>query len=265
VGWRASGAALAMIAASLHAQADAGRAKVYAAGSLRAALTDASAAFSSAGGGAIAFEFGPSGALRDRLAQGEAADVFASANTEHPKALADAGKAEPMAPFARNGLCALAPAKLGVTSANLLERMLDPGVKLATSTPKADPAGDYAWQVFERAEKVRPGAYEELSKKALKLVGGPSAPSPPPGRTAYAMLVAGGQADIFLTYCTNATLAQREEPALAIIALPEELAVGAEYGLVVMKGASDTGRAFARFLLSSDGRAILSRHGFAAP
>ena len=58
------------------------------------------------------------------------------------------------------------------------------------------------------------------------------------------------QADIFLTYCTNAVLAKKEEPALEIVALPESLAVGAEYGLVVMKGASAGGERFATFLLT---------------
>jgi len=236
--------------------------RVYAAGSLRAALIEAAAAFKAHGGAEVQFEFGPSGVLRDRLAKGERADVFASANMEHPQALAASGKAGAVRMFARNRLCALAPAKAGITPANLLDRMLDANVKLGTSTPKADPSGDYAWQVFERAEKLKPGAYETLSKKALQLVGGPGSPAPPPNRTAYASLVAGGQADIFLTYCTNAVLAQREEPGLATIALPDSLAVGAEYGLVTMNGASAEGEAFARFLQSPAGQQVLAAWGF---
>jgi molybdate transport system substrate-binding protein len=253
------------LALALPSMAQVPTAKVYAAGSLRAALTEAAAAFKAQGGGDVALEFGPSGVLRDRLAKGEAADVFASANMEHPKALADAGKAGPVKMFARNRLCALAPAKLGVTTANLLDRMLDPAVKLGTSTPKADPSGDYAWLVFGRAERARPGAFDALSKKALQLVGGPDSPSPPANRTAYAMLVATGRADIFLTYCTNAVLAQREEPALSTIALPDSLAVGADYGLVETNSVNATGRAFAKFLLSSTGQEILKRQGFASP
>jgi hypothetical protein len=42
---------------------------------------------------------------------------------------------------------------LTVDSANLLERMLDPNVKLGTSTPKADPSGDYA---LKFSGKLRP-------------------------------------------------------------------------------------------------------------
>ena len=43
----------------------------------------------------VELEFGASGLLRERLEQGEAADVFASANMEHPEALSRSGKVEP--------------------------------------------------------------------------------------------------------------------------------------------------------------------------
>lgn len=239
--------------------------RVYAAGSLRAAFTRVAAAFKAKGGEEVRFEFGPSGTLRDRLAKGAAADVFASANMEHPRSLAEAGKAGVVRMFARNQLCALAPANFGITSDNLLDRLLDPAIRVGTSTPKADPSGDYAWVFFERAEKLRVGAFEKLSKKALQLVGGPASPKPPADRTLYGLLMAQGAADIFLTYCTNAVLAQKEEPSLATITLPEALAVGAEYGLVVMSGASPGGEVFARFLLGPDGQALLASTGFSPP
>ncbi len=239
--------------------------KTYAAGSLRAALTEASIEYRSVSGRHVAFEFGPSGLLKDRLVAGERADVFASANMEHPQAIAAAGKSGPARLFARNKLCALAAPSAKATTANVLERMLDPAVKLGTSTPKADPSGDYAWQVFERAEKVKRGNFKTLSTKALQLVGGPSSPPPPKDRSAYGQLVANGTADIFLTYCTNAVLAKKEEPALEVVALPDNLAVAADYGLVVMKGATGGGERFATFLLTPPGRAVLARHGFAPP
>ncbi len=240
-------------------------AKVYAAGSLRAALTEAAKAFEAGGGGRVAFEFGPSGILRDRLAKGERADVFASANMEHPQALSSSGKSGAVRMFARNQLCALARPQAGATSANLLDRMLDPGVKLGTSTPKADPSGDYAWKLFERAEALKPGSRAALERKALQLTGGPASPPPPRDRSVYGMLVARGDADIFLTYCTNAVVAKKEEPSLQVVAVPGPLAVGADYGLAVMQGASPAGRAFADFLLGARGQAILAAAGFAPP
>ena len=109
--------------------------RLYAAGSLKPAMTELAAAWTRGGGTPVAGEFGASGLLRDRIAGGAAADVFASANMEHPQSLAKAGKLRPVVLFARNRLCALAVPKAGVTTANLLDRMLDPTVVLGTSTP----------------------------------------------------------------------------------------------------------------------------------
>ena len=117
---------------------------LHAAGSLRAALTDLAREFEAAGGGKVQAKFGPSGLLKDDIAGGAKAEVFASANMEHPQALATAKRSGPVVLFARNRLCALVRPGLDVTPASLLERMRDPALKLGTSTPKADPSGDYA-------------------------------------------------------------------------------------------------------------------------
>jgi ABC-type molybdate transport system substrate-binding protein len=182
---------------------------------------------------------------------------------EHPGTLSKAGKAGPVRRFARNRLCALAAPGLKVDTATLLERMLDPAVKLGTSTPKADPSGDYAFALFARADRVRPGAKAILEKKALKLTGGPDSPPPPKDRSQYGVIVAEGKADLFLTYCTNALQARRENPAQRIVQVPEALAVGADYGLTVMKEAGPQAERFAAFILGPQGQAILSKHGFA--
>jgi molybdate transport system substrate-binding protein len=92
--------------------------------------------------------------------------------------------------------------------------------------------------VFHKADKVKPGAYAVLDSKAPRLTGGPSSPAPPPGRTIYGTLISQGAADIFLTYCTNALAAKKENPTQQIVALPDALAVGADYGLTVMADAS---------------------------
>lgn len=141
--------------------------------------------------------------------------------------------------------------------------MLDPKVKLGISTPKADPSGDYAWQLFANAEAARPGARTALEAKALQLTGGPQ--HPPPDRTVYGAIVVRGEADVFLTYCTNAILAGKEQPTLRVIAIPASLNVGADYGLVVMNGARPNGAKFADFLLTPEGQAVLRGYGFASP
>jgi ABC-type molybdate transport system substrate-binding protein len=234
---------------------------LYAAGSLRDALDETRAAFTQATGIAVEAKYGPSGLLKDEIAGGANADVFASANMDHPKALARAGKGGPVVLFARNRLCALVRPGLAVDQTTLLDRILDPAIKLGTSTPKSDPSGDYAWDVFRKADALRPGAFATLSSKALQLMGGPNSPPALPGRVLYGALVADGKADIFLTYCTGARAAQRENPDQHIVEFPEALAVGADYGLTVTLTAAPAAYGFAMFILS-DGQRILANQGF---
>ena len=238
---------------------------LHAAGSLRSALTEVARAFEAASGQKVEARYGPSGTLKDEIAGGTRAEVFASANMEHPQALATSGKSGPVVLFARNRLCALVRPGLAVEPATLLDRMLDPNVKLGASTPRADPSGDYAWETFRKADKVKPGAFEALEKKALQLTGGPNAPTAPPGGTIYGLLVADGKADIFLTYCTGALEAQKQNAGQQIVALPDELAVGADYGLTVVTRASPQAYQFAMFILSLNGQRALATYGFAAP
>ena len=236
--------------------------RVYAAGSLRAAMTEIAQAFVASGGPVVDATYGASGLLRERIEKGEPAEVFASADMGNPQALARAGRAAAPVVFARNRLCALVAPGIDASPDTLLDRILDPTIKLGTSTPKADPSGDYAWMLFERADKLRPGAYKVLDAKALKLTGGPDSPAPPSDRSVYAMLIADHKADIFLTYCTNAMQAVREVAGARLVAVPEGLAVGADYGLTTMNGAPPGATRFAAFILSPQAQGILARQGF---
>ena len=261
---------LALIASALfsmagHAQP--AEVSVYAAGSLRGALADVAQAWQAGKPDAkVKFTFGPSGLLKDRLAGGERADVFASANMEHPQALATAGRAGTPKVFARNQLCALVAPGVQASTATLVSRMLDPAIRLGTSTPKADPSGDYTWAMFERIEqRGHPGAYSTLSAKALQLTGGPNSPPPPADRSAYGAVMAAGQADIFITYCTNAVVAVREVSGLRSIDVPADVNVSASYGVSILNGAPAEADRFVEFLLSPAGMTVLTRHGFASP
>jgi molybdate transport system substrate-binding protein len=201
-----------------------------------AALSEVAKSFEAETGNSVRAKYGPSGLLKDEIAGGACADVFASANMEHPQALSAAKKSGPVQLFARNRLCALVKAGLKVDSPSLLERMLDPAIKLATSTPKADPSGDYALEVFAKAESIRPGARAALEKKAAQLTGSADSAQPPAGRNAYGWHVGEGRADIFLAYCTAAHEAQKQNPEQQVVQLPERIAVGADYGLTVITG-----------------------------
>lgn len=269
---RLGGAVVAMAFLALGTGGTAGGAaaddtvRLFAAGSLKPALSEIARDYEAITGIRVEATFGPSGALKERLEKGEAAEVFASANMEHPRALSAAGRAMPVQAFARNQLCALARPPLAVTTDTLLDRLLDPKVRVGTSTPKADPAGDYAWELFAKADALRPGSAMKLRTKAMQLTGAPDSLKPPDDRSVYGWLMEQDRADVFLTYCTNARLAVEEEPFLKIIAIPDGLAVGATYGLVVLKkGDVAKGSGLAEHILSEAGQMVLERYGFVKP
>lgn len=237
---------------------------LYAAGSLKAALGEVAKAYEQNGGGTVKTEFGPSGTLRQRIEKEGQAHVFASANMEHPLALQAAGKGGPVVLFTRNNLCAIAQPDTAVSSSTLLDALLDPKVTVGISTPKSDPAGDYAWELFVKAGKIKPGSFEVLSAKALQLTGAPDSAKAPEGRNQYAWVMEQKRADVFLTYCTNAVLAQREVAGLQMVQIDAQLAVGADYGLVVLPEAPLDAWRLALFILGLEGQKILASYGFQA-
>jgi molybdate transport system substrate-binding protein len=239
--------------------------RILAAGSLQAALGEIGKQFSAAGNVRVEIGFGPSGTLRERIEKGERADLFASADMGNPLALSRAGKAGPVVLFARNRLCALVRPGLSVTQATLLAAMLDPAVKLGTSTPKADPAGDYTWAMFAKADTVRPGSRAALEAKALQLMGSASSARPPDGENLFAWHLREKHADIFIAYCSAGQDFVAHMPAATLVSLPPALATGADYGLTVRASANPDAARFALFILSQDGQKILAKSGFDAP
>jgi molybdate transport system substrate-binding protein len=253
------------VKAPMTAEASGPPVQVYAAGSLREAFTAIASEHEARTREKIVLTFGASGLLRERIEKGEPAQVFASADTDHPRRLAEQGGWQPPVVFTRNALCALTSDKLAATPATLLATMLQPSVRVGISTPKADPAGDYAWALFGKADALQSGATARLQAKALKLTGGADSPKPPPGRGTYAWVMDQSQADVFLTYCTNAVSAQKEVPRLRIVEIPPELQVGAAYGVTVRIGAPQTADAFLRALLAPPAQAVFNRFGFRQP
>ena len=261
-------AVLGSVPAQAQAQVPQRTVDVYAAGSLRAAFEDLGKAFEKEHAIKVKSTFGASGLLKDRIVAGESPQVFASANMEHPEALVVVGRAPSVSTFARNALCVLATPSFSLQGKSLALRLLDADVRVGTSTPKADPSGDYAFSMFDRIESsgaAGPGSAAALKAKALQLTGGPTSPAPPPGRNVYGELVATGQADAFVTYCTNATAARREHGALQVLAVPEAINVSARYGLALLEPGNEEAQTYTQFLLGRKGQAILEVHGFMAP
>ena len=180
----------------------------------------------------------------------------------HPLKLREQGRATTVAMFTRNTLCAVATPQVRLTTANFLDTLLDPSIKLGTSTPRADPAGDYTWAMFRLADTLKPGSYAVLDHKAQQIVGGalPSTPAGGPDPTVTALR--DGVVDVHLGYCTSARLRLSQLPTLQVVDIPEALRVGPEYGLALLKDAQPGAVGLMLYILSVDGQTTLEKFGF---
>ncbi len=222
---------------------------LWAAGSLMAPLTRF------AGGASL--RFGPSGTLRAEIEGGGRPDLFLSAAPEHVQALVAAGLGFDPQPLCRNVLALLLAPGVPPTP----DCLTDPGLRIATSLPGADPSGDYAMDLFDRLERLHPGHGARLRRTALRLAGGPQAPAAPPGRNHYGWVMEQGLCDAFVTYRSNAVQARRQVPALRILDLPETLSVSAAFAFCRLTDTPETMDWAAR-LRSPAFRALLREGGF---
>lgn len=235
--------------------------KLMAAGSLRAAMIDLLQHFPRQSDTVDTPEFGSSGLLRQKIESGAAVDVFASADVEQPRKLAAGHPERSVILFARNSLCALSRPNLGLDQANFLDKLLDPAVRIATSTPGSDPLGTYSFEVFARAETLKAGARATLEAKAKKLVGGGDK-TPPlvQGKGAIEGIFLSDAADLMLIYCSAIPAIQKEVPTLTSIKLPPAMAVEPVDGLIILDSKPVALR-FVTFLMSEEGQAIVRSHG----
>lgn len=252
---------LAVVALVFAAPAHADTLKLTAAGSLRAAMNDLLQRFPRQSDTVDTPEFGSSGLMRQKIENGMAVDVFASADMEQPRKLAEGHPERLVILFARNSLCALGRPDLKLDQANLLDRLLDPSVRIATSTPGNDPLGTYSFEVFARADVVKPGARATLEAKAKKLVGG-GEKTPPlvPGKGAVEGIFLSDAADVMLIYCSAIPAIQKEMPALTSVKLPQALTVQPADGLVILN-TKPVALRFVAFVMSEEGQAIIRSHG----
>jgi molybdate transport system substrate-binding protein len=234
--------------------------RIFAAGSLRQALNDIIGAYQHSGGQRYVATYGPSGKLRQEIEQGNVPEVFASASIEHAEVLFKAGRLRSNVVLTRNQLCLMAAPGIALSSDKLVDIILDPALKLGTSTPKADPSGDYAWELFRNIDKLRPGAYAKLDAKALKLVGGEF--NPAVTESAYPAIFRDKKADVFITYCTGAVDTAAMIPGLTWARFPDQINVAAVYGIGVSVNAAKEVDAFVQFVTGPEGRRIFDRYGF---
>ncbi len=250
---------LAVVATSMAAtpSAAAETIEIYAAGSLRTTVEALAKEAAPLFDIEVKSTFGGSGTLRQRIEGGEAPDLFLSADMGSPRKLADGGRTiVPAVAFARNRMCLVARQSVGVTPENLIDRMLAKDIRIRTSTPIADPGGDYAMAIFDRIDAVRPGAGQILRDKAQRLRDSLNTTPPTPA----ASLFLSNQIDMMVSYCSGAPAIEKQVPGLTTIAIPPELEPQPVYGMAVLSSKPSAMR-LALFLLSEKGQAIVKSSG----
>jgi len=230
--------------------------RILAAGSLRNALNDLIAQWQKEHPEKPAsLTAGPAGWLRERIEHGEAFDIYASAAMGHAEAIHRENLGGHPVLFAKNSLCATVRTDTPVNTNTIIAYLLQPEIRLATSTPNTDPGGDYTWTFFRRLDERHPGAYEKLGSKAQQLYGGVPAPDNP--RVNIPEQIASGKLDVSIGYCSGTNT----NPALKRFPLPDPSPT-ADYAFVLANQASRTAMEFALFMLSPDGQRTFSTHGF---
>jgi molybdate transport system substrate-binding protein len=234
--------------------------EIFSAGSLRGVVGELAKEAAATYNIEVKPSFGGSGSMRERIEKGESPDLFMSADVGSPRKLATEGRTTvPAIPFARNRMCIISRRSARVTAANLIDRMLAKEVRLKTSTPIADPAGDYAWAILDRIDALRPGAGAVLKEKAqaaMNLTATPSTPNQNPA----AALFASKQIDMSITYCSAWAGLEKEAPDLTNLVIPPQLDPHPLYGVAVLSNKPQAQK-LALFLLSEKGQAIIASQG----
>jgi molybdate transport system substrate-binding protein len=229
---------------------------VSAASSLTDAFTEAGKRFQDLNPKAtVTFNFGSSASLATQIDEGVPVDVFASANLDQMKAVADRGNVGDSTIFATNSLVVVVPR--GSHQIQSLRDLGKPGLKLVLAAA-AVPAGQYAREALRKASTAA-GYGPDFSSRVLANVRSEEANV----RVVLAKVQL-GEADAGIVYRTDVAAAGSDVTAIPI---PPEFNVVATYPVAVVKGADNeaTARAFVAFLLSPDGQAILQRFGFGPP
>ena len=233
----------------------AGELKVFAASSLTEVFGEVETALQARHPGlSIAYNFAGSPTLRTQIQQGARADVFASANQKQMDLAVKAGVIQnrPVL-FAANGLVVATPGDS--ERVRQLADLARPGVKLVLAL-KDVPVGAYARESISRAQAS--GQFgPDFSNRVLANVV-----SEEPNVRQALSKVSLGEADAAIVYSTD--IRPEAEKRLRQMVIPEAFNVIGVYPVAAVKGASNRAAAerFIAYLSSSEGRAILFRHGF---
>lgn len=215
---------------------------VSAAISLTDALTEIAAAYRSAGGSDVRFNFAGSNVLARQIANGAPADLFISADNVQMALAASRGAVDHPVPLLRNRLAVVTPAGHGtaVPDASALTRLR----RIAIGDPGAVPAGVYARQYLERR-----GLWSALQPRLLLLAN---------VRAALNAVESGG-ADAGIVYESDAAASRRVDLAF-VVESPDAPQILYPAAIVSRSRNKESAAHFLRFLQGPEAAAIFLRY-----
>ncbi|BAY24203.1 molybdenum ABC transporter, periplasmic binding protein [Calothrix sp. NIES-2100] len=188
--------------------------------------------------------------MQQQIEQGAPADIFISAGKKQVDALEEKGLllAGTRSILAKNRLVLIVPKSVvGITSFyNLKDSKIK---KIAIGEPRSVPAGQYAEQVLQKL-KILPQVKSKLvyANNVRQVLAS----------------VESGNADAGLVYITDAKISDKVK---VVVAADEKYHSPIVYPLAVLKSSknSDAAKEFAKFLTSSQAKAVLQKYGFILP
>ena len=226
---------------------------VFAAASLREAFGKMADEFEKSHAGVgVTFNFAGTQEIRTQLEQGAVADVFASADERHMKALQDAGKVEASSVFTENEPVLVVSKEQSATIRSLADLPLAKRIVIGVEEV---PIGKYTLRILDKASAT-------LAKDFRARVEARVASRELNVRQVLAK-VSLGEADAGIVYRSDLGVAK---DSVAVVTIPSELNVIAKYPIAIVKGAPSPalGRDWVSLVLSPEGQGILQQSGFMA-
>ena len=204
----------------------------------------------------IDYDFLGAGVLKGDIEEGAPCDVFLSANGKFQRQLKHKGFLKSYEVFAYDYLAAATPYNnpAGVTPSNLIQKLMDPNVALTTSSPHADPAGDYTWKMFRIINRRFPGAFKKITGHANHLLD-----------AALVMpVLESGNTDLGILYASQLLELKRSGAKINIIAIPKKYNTKAKFTASVLNQSKykSLDEDFIKLLFSKKGKKILTYWGF---
>ncbi len=228
-----------------------GEITVASAADLRLAFEELGASFARETGTKVTFSFGSSGQLKEQILQGAPFDVFASANVDFVDEVVAAGKADgaTRATYAFGRIVVFSPSK-GPDAVTTVEGLAAPEVRnVAIANPDHAPYGLAAEQALRAAgvfDAVRPKlVFGENVSDTLRLAATRNADA------AIVSLSLVNTTDDGTWAVVDAARHQPLEQALVVTDVDPAKAAAS--------------RAFAAYVNSPTGRAVMTRYGFVLP